>query len=69
MGFLYAECAEMDDPYTGGKSVGEACNAASECADGLICKDAQDDNGAWTLMLCAEVDDPYTGGKTVGEDC
>jgi hypothetical protein len=60
----------IEDPeLTGGKSIGEACTAASECASGLICKDKQDDTGAWTLMECAEMDDPYTGGKSVGEAC
>jgi hypothetical protein len=59
----------MDDPNTSGKAVGEECTAHSECASGLICKDAQDDNGDWTLMLCAEMDDPNTSGKAVGEAC
>ena len=41
MGFLYAECEEMDDPYNYGKAVGEACSVSivGECADGLTCQE------------------------------
>ena len=65
-------CADVDDPNTSGKSVGEECTAASECADGLICKDLQDENSNW-YMACAETDDVPTGNFgefcTTNEDC
>ena len=64
---------EQSETGEGDKSVGEACTATSECADGLICKDVMTSDGTDTELRCGEIDDSnntdeeYLAG--MGEPC
>ena len=56
-------CADMGYPTSGGYAVGDACMYSDDCADGLYCKNYQDEDGN-DQSACA-----IYGELAVGEAC
>ena len=52
-------CTTEETDPTNGKSEGESCNPGQyECAEGLVCRDAQDSTGAYVPMCTTEQTEP-----------
>ena len=60
---LFVCVVDDEEPTSGGLALGEHCMYSDECADGLYCKDYQDENG-YDYSACTTY-----GELTVGEPC